>query len=190
MSDASPGSFENNQCTGKFNPFIYNAFTNSYIYKCLLLSDSHLWYCSCREGYSRVAGRNGLENQPPDCISSVSCGEQQLWTPTADGRRGLCLASDVNGGSWPVGAKTSRQRNDAKIGKILWNYVNKAVTKISLFFVNFYLHAIFNLCFRWTDCLLVEVKLWKRPYGEFATRSLPSTWPNSSIGADVETSVA
>lgn len=151
---------------------------------------NHLWYCSCREGYSWVAGRNGLENQPPDCISSVSRGEQQLWTPTADGRRGLCLASDVNGGSWPVGAKTSRQRNDAKIGKILWNYVNKSVTKMSKFFCEFYLHALFILCFRWTDCLLVEVKLWKRPYGEFATRSLPSTWPNSSIGADVATSVA
>lgn len=38
MSDVSPGSFENNQCTGKFNPFMYNTFTttftNSHIYKC------------------------------------------------------------------------------------------------------------------------------------------------------------
>lgn len=76
-----------------------------------------------------MAGRNGLENQPPDCIGSVSCGKQALWTPAADGgwRQGLCLASDVNGGSWPVGANTSRQRENAKIGKILWNYINKTV---------------------------------------------------------------
>lgn len=40
MSDASPESFENNKCTGKFNPFIYNVELSSYIYKGLLFSVS------------------------------------------------------------------------------------------------------------------------------------------------------